>query len=174
MILTDSTSIAEKAKYLTTQAKDDPIKYIHHEVGYNFRLTNIQAAIGVAQLEKLSEIIKRKSEIHRKYKDGVKHIDGINIAEGPKYAKNNNWLNMISIELGLFKEKPIELMQRLELSNIQTRPVWALNHLQKPYNLYQSYRIEKALEMVDKSLCLPSSYSLLDEEINLVIEKIHE
>tara|TARA_Y100001958_G_scaffold81012_1_gene54746 strand:- start:5725 stop:6885 length:1161 start_codon:yes stop_codon:yes gene_type:complete len=173
MILTDSTSIAEKAKYLTTQAKDDPIKYIHHEIGYNFRLTNIQAALGVAQLEKISEIIKRKSEIHRKYKDGIKHLDGINIAEGPNYAKNNNWLNMIIIEHSLFKEKPIELMQRLELNNIQTRPVWALNHLQKPYNLYQSYKIEKALKMVDRSLCLPSSYSLLDEEIKLVIDKIH-
>ena len=80
---------------------------------------------------------------------------------------------MIIIEHSLFKEKPIELMQRLELNNIQTRPVWALNHLQKPYNLYQSYKIEKALKMVDRSLCLPSSYSLLDEEIKLVIDKIH-
>ncbi len=173
MILTNSTRIAEKAKYLTTQAKDDPIKYIHDEVGYNFRLTNIQAALGVAQLEKLSDIIKRKNEIHKKYIDEINHLDGIYINEGPSYAKNNNWLNIISIDLDLFKEKPLELMQRLEISNIQTRPVWGLNHLQKPYNNSQIYKIEKASELVNKSLCLPSSYNLLDKEIKLIIDTIH-
>ena len=67
MILTDFEELAEKARYLTTQAKDDPVRYIHHEIGYNFRLTNIQAALGVAQLEQLPEFITRKKEIFKKY-----------------------------------------------------------------------------------------------------------
>ena len=69
MILTDNLEIAERAKYLTTQAKDDPISYIHDEVGYNYRLTNIQAAMGVAQLEQLPEFIETKRKIYSTYKE---------------------------------------------------------------------------------------------------------
>ena len=71
MILTDDEKLAEKAKYLTTQAKDDPVRYIHHEIGHNFRLTNVQAALGVAQLEQLSGFLDRKRDIYRQYVESV-------------------------------------------------------------------------------------------------------
>ena len=71
MILTDNLAIARKAKYLTTQAKDDPVHYIHNDVGYNFRLTNIQAALGIAQLESLPKYLKKKKVIHEIYKNKI-------------------------------------------------------------------------------------------------------
>ena len=74
MILTDDIDLADKAKYLTTQAKDDPVNYIHDEIGYNFRLTNIQAALGVAQLEEMPNYLKRKKEIYNQYLSFPRHV----------------------------------------------------------------------------------------------------
>ena len=75
MILTNDDRLAEKARYLTTQAKDDPVRYIHDEIGYNFRLTNIQAALGVAQLEQLSGFLVRRKTIYSNYVAGVNDIN---------------------------------------------------------------------------------------------------
>ena len=172
MILTDDPNYAEKAKYLTTQAKDDPVRYIHDEVGYNFRLTNIQAALGVAQFEQLPDIFDRKQEIHKSYVKGIEKLDGLLLDKGPKYARNNHWLNLLQINTENFGETPEQLMNRLQEHNIQTRPVWALNHKQKPYQNCQSYKIEKAEELANKGLSLPSSYNLKNESIESIINSI--
>ena len=172
MILTDDKKLAEKAHDLTTQAKDDPVRYIHNEVGYNFRLSNIQAALGVAQLEQLPDMLDRKQEIHKRYTDEIETINGLSIARGPNYARNNHWMNLLQIESEIFGETPKQLMNRLEENNVQTRPVWTLNHLQKPYQDCQSYQIEKAEELVRTSLCLPSSTNLTYENLNKVIKLI--
>ena len=169
MILTNKKVLSEKARYLTTQSKDDPVKYIHNEVGYNFRLTNIQAALGVAQLEELPDFLLKKSEIFNKYIRALKHVNGLSIAHVPDYAFNNNWMNLLQIDSETYKENRETLMVRLEENGIQTRPVWALNHLQKPYKNCQSYKIKKAEELINNSLCLPSSSNLKNDEIMKVI-----
>ena len=165
MILTNDEELAEKARYLTTQAKDDPVRYIHHEIGYNFRLTNIQSALGVAQLEQLPGFLKRKREFYRQYVEAVETIEGLSMATAPDYAENNHWMNLLHIDSNTYGEKREALIYRMEGNGIQIRPVWALNHLQKSYQECQAYRIEKASELVKKSLCLPSSTNLSDEDI---------
>jgi len=174
MILTDDAKLAEKAKYLTTQAKDDPIRYVHDEIGYNFRLTNIQAALGVAQLEQLPVILKRKKEIYAFYQSTIKNIEGLSLSKVPDYADSNHWMNLLQIDSEIYSEDRDMLMQRLEENGIQTRPVWALNHLQKPYKKCQNFKIERAEQLVQCSLCLPSSSNLKDEEIQKVISLLHE
>ena len=169
MILTDDIALAEKAKYLTTQAKDDPIRYVHDEVGYNFRLTNIQAALGVAQLEQLLDILKRKKEIHHCYQKELEGIDGLSISKAPDYADNNHWMNLLQIDNNVYGEGREMLMKRLGENSIQSRPVWKLNHAQKPYQDCQYYKIEKAKELVENSLCLPSSSNLTNKNFNKVI-----
>jgi len=96
----------------------------------------------------------------------------LSIARGPNYARNNHWMNLLQIESEIFGETPKQLMNRLEENNVQTRPVWTLNHLQKPYQDCQSYQIEKAEELVRTSLCLPSSTNLTYENLNKVIKLI--
>jgi len=169
MILTDDEALAEKAKYLTTQAKDDPIRYVHDEIGYNFRLTNIQAALGVAQLEQLPDILKRKKEIHHFYQKELESIDGLSISKAPDYADNNHWMNLLQIDNNVYGEGREMLMKRLGENSIQSRPVWKLNHEQKPYKDCQYYKIEKAKELVENSLCLPSSSNLTNKNFNKVI-----
>jgi perosamine synthetase len=165
VILTDDCDLAEKAKYLTTQAKDDLIKYIHHEIGYNFRLTNIQAALGVAQLEQLSNYLKKKNNIHQQYIQEIKNLDGVSIAMTPEYACNNHWLNILQIDT-LKVESDIEtIMTMLERRGIQTRYVWYLNHLQKPFRNCQNWFIDNATKLINISICLPSSINLKIKQI---------
>ena len=169
MILTDNEMLADKAKYLSTQAKDDPIRYVHDEIGYNFRLTNIQAALGVAQLEQLPSILKKKKEIYDFYQSTIKNIDGLSISKAPDYADNNHWMNLLQIDSNVYGEDREMLMKRLGENSIQSRPVWKLNHEQKPYKDCQYYKIEKAKELVENSLCLPSSSNLTNKNFNKVI-----
>ena len=173
MILTDDEKLAEKARYLTTQAKDDSISNVHHEIGYNFRLSNIQAALGVAQLEQLPGFLKRKKDTYIQYRAGLKDIIGLTIAPVPDYAKNNHWLNLLQIDSEIYGKDRKALMKRMEKNGIQTRPVWALNHTQKPYSDCMSYKIERAEVLVNNSLCLPSSTNLSDEDIKIVISNLN-
>ena len=173
MILTNDKKLAEKSRYLTTQAKDDPVRYIHHEIGYNFRLTNIQAALGVAQLEKLPEFLERKQEILNKYQTAINDVDGLTIADVPGYAENNHWMILLQIDKKTYGEDREKLMHRLDLNNVQTRPAWAPIHMQKPYRNCQTYRIDRAEELVLISLCLPSSTNLSDKNLNKVIAHLN-
>ena len=169
MILTDNQKYAERAKYLITQAKDDPIRYVHHDIGYNFRLTNIQAALGVAQLENLSIFLERKREIFHKYKNVIDGIDGLKIANVPDYAVNNHWMIILKIEKEQYGKNREELMHFLDQNGIQTRPVWSPIHLQKPYLKHETFRIENATKLVGSSLCLPSSTNISSKDVETVL-----
>ena len=173
MVLTDNENIALRARYLTTQAKDDPVRYVHQSIGYNFRMNNIQAAIGVAQLEQLSIFLNRKREIFNLYKQALNNIDGLNIANVPGYANNNHWINLLQINSQVYNEERETLMKRLEENGIQARPVWKLNHEQKSYKDCQYYKIEKAKTLVKSSLCLPSSSNLSDKNVNKIVSVLN-
>ena len=172
MLVSDDESLMQKARYLTTQAKDNPVHYIHHEIGYNFRLTNIQAALGVAQLEQLPRFLKRKREIFIRYQTAIDKLISLTLTDAPDYANNNHWMNVLQLDTAVYGENREALMHRLEKSGIQTRPVWTLNHVQKPYKNCQNFRIERANELVNKSLCLPSSTNLTDDNLKQVITEL--
>lgn len=174
MILTDSDKLADKAKYLTTQAKDDPVNYVHEEVGYNFRLTNIQAALGVAQLEQLDTFLKRKKEINKFYKNEINKIDGLSILDSPEYSSNNHWINILQIDPKLFKFDKNQLMKYLDENRIQTRPIWKLNHLQTPFKNFENYKIDNAHKLVDRCLCLPSSANLSNSDLERIAEALRK
>ena len=165
MIISDNENLIEKARYLTTQAKNDPIQYIHNEVGYNFRLSNIQAALGVAQLEQLDGILKKKKNIFQKYINEVDKISGLSIAAVPNYAQNNHWLNILQIDSDHYGRTRDDVLKNLKREGIESRPVWYPNHLQKPYWKCQAYKVENAQHLVQNSLCLPSSSQLSEDDI---------
>jgi len=169
MILTDDVQLAGRAKYLTRQAKDDRARYIHNEIGYNFRLTNIQASLGVAQLEQLKGFLERKASIHHQYVKAVERNEGLGMAPSPDYANNNHWLNILQIDPEVYGRDRETLMEDLQTKGIQTRPVWYPNHLQKPYRDCQVYYIDRAEKLVETSLCLPSSNFLKTDDLNKVV-----
>lgn len=172
MIVTNNPDYARRAGYLTTQAKDDAVRYVHNEVGYNYRMTNIQAAIGVAQLEQLAEFVANKVANYNTYKEAIDTIVGLSLAEVPPYANNNLWMYPLQIDSKEYGKDKDQLRGWLEENGIETRPLWCLNHLQKPYRNCQSYKIERAFELLDKTLFVPCSVNLTSSEINSVIENL--
>ena len=169
MILTNEKKIYEKAVYYSTQAKDNSSLYIHNEIGYNFKMTNIQSAIGLAQLEKLNNFLKIKSKINKSYIEFIKKIQGIELLPNPKYAENNYWLNLILIDNHMYHLNKKELMRKFQKQGIEVRPVWYLNHLQKPFVNYENYKISIAHEQLEKSLCLPSSINLKKQDLKRIV-----
>ncbi|MDC0044592.1 DegT/DnrJ/EryC1/StrS family aminotransferase, partial [Pelagibacteraceae bacterium] len=166
MILSNNKKIYEKSMYLATQAKDDSLKYIHNQVGYNYKMNNIQAAVGLAQLENINEFIAKKKTINLFYK---KYINNntfkFYINENPNYNKffSINWLNILR-----FDNKKItsqKIIDNLKKHNIESRYVWLPNHLQKPYLNNQKFHIKHAIQLFSSSVCLPSSYSLNKSKI---------
>ncbi len=172
MILTNSLKIAKKAKYLTTQAKNDSIYSIHNEVGYNFRLTNIQAALGLAQLESLTKYIKRKKIIHERYKDKISKIKGLAISNSSYCTGCNYWLNILEINEHLSKTKLSKIIKYLHENGIETRPFWYPNHLQKQYKNCQTYKLDYIKKIYQNRLCLPSSTQLTKKQQDFICSKL--
>ena len=170
MIITNNDSMAKKARYLINQAKDDSLKYIHNEIGYNFRLSNLQAAIGYAQMFKLKSFIKKKKKIHEYYKAKFKLSKKISILDIPKYCSSNYWLNVISLNRKYTNINRDSVIDILNNYGIQTRAIWFSNHLQKKYKNYENYKIVFAKQYIDNSICLPSSYSLSKKNIDYIAD----
>ena len=99
-------------------------------------------------------------------------IKELTMARMPDYAENNHWMNLLQVDGTTYGTNREGLMDRLEKNGIQTRPVWALNHKQRPYKDYQIYKIERAGELVERSLCLPSSTNLNHAEIDILINHL--
>ncbi len=171
MILTDDSRLAEQCKYLTTQAKDDPLNYIHNEVGYNYRMSNIQAAFGLAQLEQLPSFLEKKKENFTAYKTGLRDINGLILKASPDYADNNLWMYALQIDTS-YGLPQARLIKELAKADIQARPVWQLNHLQKPYKTGQAYNIEKAPSLRDSTINIPCSVGLRTEQIDFITDRL--
>ena len=173
MILTKNKSLALKAKSLTTQAKKDPVFFIHDDIGYNYRLTNIQAAIGVGQLENIKKIIYLKKEIYLYYKKLFKNNKNCDFKKIKSNATSNYWLNLVEIKSVKNKNDLKKIIYNLSSNGIESRPIWHLNHLQKNYLKCQRYKITNANKLVLKTLCLPSSAQLSLLDIKKVVNSLN-
>lgn len=165
MILTNSDKLSRQAKYLSTQAKDDAFYFLHDEIGYNYRLTNIQAAIGLAQLENIEDIKIKKKKIHNFYQILSSNIKDISLVSPMTNVDSNYWLNVIR-----FPNKQLQTtaIKKFLSAQIEVRPIWHLNHLQKPYKNSYTYKIETAPLQIETSLCLPSSAGLTQKEFHRI------
>jgi len=172
MVVAKNREDLRKIKYLSTQAKDDILYYVHGEVGYNYRMTNIQAAIGVAQLEKLEEFIKIKKNNYNLYKELLNEIDGVNILNFNKSNRPNYWF--YTLMLDGYNINRDQVIKKLYENKIQTRPIWGLVHEQKPYLDAECYKIEKACYYHNKVINIPCSSNLKKEDVMKVVQYINK
>lgn len=172
MITARNEEDLKKAVYLSAQAKDDPFYYVHHEVGYNYRMTNIQAALGVGQLECLEEYIEKKRKNYGYYKSLLKDRDDVSLLPFCEKARNNHWF--YSLLLNNHKSGRDELMARLRESGIETRPIWKLNHTQTMYEDCQAYYIEKAPFYQSNVINLPCSVNLKEADVDFIVKALNE
>lgn len=174
MLVTDNKAWSDRALYLATQAKDDPIEYVHNEIGYNYRLSNIQAAMGVAQMEKLDEFIVAKTNIHQRYREGLSGVPGIGFIGEALWAEPVYWLSNILIDADKYGIDRGELMRRLSSMNIQARPLWHPLHSLEPFSACMAVDIEVATRLHRDALSLPSSVGLAPSDQDKVIATIRE
>jgi perosamine synthetase len=172
MIVTQDGDLSERARYLTTQATDDSFNYIHNEVGFNYRMTNIQAAIGCAQLEKIESYIEKKRDNFALYEETLINEDGLRLIVEPEYASSNHWFYTLSVDPKRRRIKAKELLAKLNGVDIGARPIWELNHRQEPYKCCQFYKIEKALKYHKMCVNLPCSVSLTSGDIKQIVNCI--
>lgn len=166
--------IVEHLKYLSTQAKDDACYYIHHEIGFNYRMTNVQAAIGVAQMEELEEFICRKNSNYELYKELFDGFELANLLEFRKDISSNKWFYSLEINKDRIVAPMKEIISKLETRGIQTRAIWGLIHEQRPYQCDIAYKIDKAPYYAERILNIPSSTQITAEEIAYVVQQIKE
>lgn len=174
MLVAKDKNLLDKVKYLSTQAKDDELYYIHNEVGFNYRMTNLQAALGVAQLEQLEDFINIKIENYNLYKQEIDKIEGVSILDFNKNTRSNHWFYSLLIDKEKYGLSRDELLNKLNESKIQTRPIWGLIYEQKPYRNNQNYRVEKANYYINKVLNIPCSTNLTEEDVKYVCETLRE
>lgn len=169
MIVSNNEDLLERAKHLTTQAKKDELYYVHDEIGYNYRMTNLQAALGVAQLEQIERFIETKQRNLDVYIKEIAKLEGLSIKEFNANIRSNCWFYTLICEKKHLLSRD-EVLTRLSKNNIQARPIWGLISEQKPYKNNQSYKIEKAKKYLDKVVNIPCSSNLKLEEIFRVVE----
>ncbi|MGB0383233.1 MAG: LegC family aminotransferase [Ardenticatenaceae bacterium] len=174
MIVTDNETWARKAKYLTTQAKDDPIEYIHHEIGYNYRLTNIQAAMGCAQLEQLDDYIAAKRRIADTYNQAFDDVLGITPMNEAKWASSIQWMYTVLIDATQYGMDSRALLQKLGQAKIQSRPLWQPLHRSRAHLASQVYHGKVAEQLNRKALSLPCSVGLDLEGLTRIVEFIQK
>ena len=164
MIVTDNKAVADRVRHLSTQAKKDPIEYDHDEIGYNYRLTNVLAAMGVAQMEKLADFIEIKRKNASRYRELLADVDEIDFLWEQPWAKSNFWFYTIRFP----KKFKRPLMQYLLGQDIQVRPIWKLLHTLPMFKDCTAYKIEESVKAYETSLNLPCSVNLKPEEIEFV------
>lgn len=171
MIISPTEELADKISFLATQAKTDPWRFIHDEVGFNYRMTNIAAAFGISQIDKIEQFLTTKSNNYFRYKS-VFHEHGLKILDFNEGTDPNYWFYSLMIDENEFGMNKEDLMLKLMDYGIQTRPIWGLIHQQKPYLEHQSYQIEKALYYADKVLNIPCSTNLTTDDLDFVAATI--
>ncbi len=189
MLASDDEGLIEHARFLAQQARENFAHYEHVEIGYNYRMSNILAAIGRGQLKVLDERVKRKRELFDYYQNALGELPGIKFMPEPEWSRSNRWLTVILItpeEFGADKEM---VRLALEAENIESRPVWKPMHLQPVFNPHNTLRKGVnaqngknhkaravggivAEDLFERGLCLPSGTAMTEGDQDRVIQTI--
>ncbi len=172
MIVTNDDAIAKRARYLTTQAKDDPIEYVHGAVGYNYRLTNVQGAIGCAQMELLDAYIEAKRANAARYTELLAGVPGITPMPEAPWARSTFWLYTILVDEAAFGRSSRELLQILGERKIQARPIWQPMHRSPAHRGERAFGGDVADRLCRDALSLPSSVGLTAPQLEAVVATI--
>lgn len=174
MVVSQSRKKIEHLKYLSTQCKDDEHFYIHNEVGFNYRMTNVQAAIGVAQMEELNEFIIRKNKNYDLYCKLLQSTSTGYMLPFREGVFSNKWFYSFVLNRETYSKPIKDYISELQQQGIQTRPIWGLIHEQKPYKNELCYKVERAKYYSESIINLPCSTNITESEIVQVCKKMKE
>lgn len=173
-ITAQDPKVVDHIRFLSTQAKTDPHYYIHDEIGYNYRMTNLQAALGVAQMEELPEFIRRKQRNYELYKELFKDFELAELMPFREGISSNKWFYSLNIDRSKITATMREIITTLHDKGIETRAIWGLINEQKPYEGEVAYKLEKAPYYAARILNIPSSTQITEEEIRYVAATVKQ
>lgn len=168
-LVTEDKRLAEQALFLATQAKDPAPFYQHSQMGYSYRLSNVSAGIGRGQMEVLERRVKQRREVFSFYRNQLQYLEGLVFLPEPKPCFSNRWLTTVLLPPG---HHPENVRLALEEENIETRPLWKPMHLQPLFANYPYYGNNLSARLFERGLCLPSSSSLTEEELEKVVKHL--
>jgi len=174
MAVSKNQGCADRIRYLSTTAKDDGLYFVHNDVGYNYRMLNIQAAIGVSQIGELEKFIDIKEKNYGLYRGLLAGVAGVTLMPFRQGTRPNYWFYSIYVDRAGYGLSRDELLERLIAAGVQCRPVWKLANTQMPYSGFQSFNIEKAPEYARNILNVPCSVGLTEEQASRVCEIMRE
>lgn len=167
IIGSDDKELIDHCRYLATQARQPVLHYDHHEVGYNYRMSNILAAIGIGQLEVLFERVARRREINEIYVNELAEVEEISFMPEASYGIANKWLTVATVS-DESEIRPLDIISALDAENIESRPVWNPLHLHKAFADCRCVGGDVAKSLYESGICLPSGSSMSDEDVHRV------
>jgi perosamine synthetase len=172
MVVTGDESLAVRARHLSTQAKRDPVEYIHDEIGFNYRLTNLQAAVGCAQLETIDRRLAAKRRIAARYAEMCRGIHGLSFMPTAPWAKGAYWISTVVVDPEGFGMDSRDLLRYLAGHRVEARPLWQPLHLSPAHRGAETVGGREAERLHARGLSLPSSVGLTADDQEKVVAAV--
>lgn len=178
MLLSDDEEMIAKARFWATQARDPAPHYQHSEIGYNYRMSNLLAAVGRPQLEEIEYRVEKRRKNFDRYQEALGSIPGVSFMPEAPYGRANRWLTVMTLDPEITGLKPIDVINELSKNNIEARPVWKPMHLQPVFQNIPFFSAKEGLDnakmFFESGLCLPSGSSLSESEQQRIILSLHK
>jgi len=174
LLASDDGELIAEARFLSTQAREPVVHYQHETIGYNYRMSNVLAAIGIGQLSVLDERVAKRRAIFDRYREELCDLPGIAFMPEADYGRSNRWLTAITIDPAGFGNDREHVRLALEAENIEARPVWKPMHLQPVFREARHVGGAVGERLFETGLCLPSGSQMTDEEIDRVVAIVRE
>ncbi len=170
MLVSHRGDVVERARHLAAQARDPAPHYQHSQIGFNYRLSNLLAAVGRGQLRSLPGKLERRRAINERYKRELAALAGVTFMPEAEYGRSNCWLTCITVAPDRFGATREDIRRQLESENIEARPLWKPMHLQPVFAQCEMHGGSVSEHLFERGLCLPSGSSLTGEEQATVID----
>jgi pyridoxal phosphate-dependent aminotransferase EpsN len=174
MLVSDDGDLIRHARKLATQARDLAPHYEHSEIGYNYRLSNLLAAVGVAQLEVLEDRVQARRRNFDYYRQALADLPGIEFMPDAPWGRHTRWLTCLTVDAAAFGAGREALRLALEARSIEARPLWKPMHLQPAYTGFEVLGGGVSESLFERGLCLPSGSSLTRGELERVVDAVHQ
>lgn len=173
MLVTNSVEMAEKVRHWSTQAREPLPWYEHNEIGFNYRLSNLLAALGRSQFSRIDAEVARRRQVREWYRAQLTHIPGVSVQDDPPWGTSNAWLSVARFDSGRYPEASTRIRERLEEHNIESRPIWKPLHQQPVFAECPRVLTGAADALFSEGLCLPSGPAMDEDLVDRVTTVIH-
>jgi len=174
MLVADDPALVDRARRLSTQARDDASHYEHSVVGFNYRMSNLLAAVGRGQLQGLEAKVARRRGVNARYRDALADVEGVGFMPDAPSGEPTNWLTVITVDEAVFGASPVEVREHLEQLNIEARPAWKPMHRQPLFADDEARGGTVADDIFRRGLCIPSGSAMTDADVDRVVGGVLE